>query len=182
MSELLVQIRERSIEAVHHGDIKALYEIVETHHKELNDDLEQGLYGNILELALELLTNALETKAKLSLQDEQEYYTLRALYEYAISHYSSKRFNDAKALFEVLVGIAEEDAFLDAMKIHAKAASLEIDIDTFMDKYCEINDKLDDFYIKVFKKKAQELLEDEEVEKEVKAHSNAGGPSLKDKK
>ncbi len=182
MSELLVQIRERSIEAVHHGDIKALYEIVETHHAELNDELEQGLYGNILELALELLTNALESKAKLSLQDEQEYYTLRALYEYAISHYSSKRFNDAKALFEVLVGTADEDAFIQAMRIHAKAASLQIDIDSFMDEYCEINDKLDDFYIKAFKKKAQELLEDVQVENEVKTPADADVSSLKDQK
>jgi len=168
MSELLVQIRERTIEAVHHGDIKALYAIVETHHEELNDELEQGLYGNILELALELLTNALETKAKLSLKDEQEYYTLRALYEYAISHYSSKRFEDAKALFEVLVGTANEDEFIKAMKIHATAASLHIDIDSFIDDYCEVNDKLDDFYIKAFKSKVQELLEQAKEQKDKK--------------
>ncbi len=168
MSELLVQIRERTIEAVHHGDIKALYEIVETHHDALNDDIEQGLYGNILELALELLTNALETKAKLSLQEEQEYYTLRALYEYAISHYSAKRFEDAKALFEVLVGIAADDEFINAMQIHARAASLHMDIDSFLDDYCEINGKMDDFYIKAFKVKVQELLEDSKEAKDQK--------------
>ena len=158
MSELLVQIRERSIEAVHHGDIKALYDLVETHHNDLNDEMEQGLYGNILELSLELLTNVLETKDKLSLNTEKEYYTLRALYEYAISHYSAKRFEDAKALFEVLEGTANEDEFIQSMNIHAKAASMHIDIDSFIDDYCEINEKLDDFYIKVFKDKAQELL------------------------
>jgi len=70
MSELLVQVREKSIEAVHEGDIKALYELVENHHNELNDEIEQGLYGNILDLALELLTNTLETQAKLSLNEE----------------------------------------------------------------------------------------------------------------
>jgi hypothetical protein len=168
MSELLVQIRERSIEAVHHGDIKALYEIVETHHEELNEELEQGLYGNILELSLELLTNVLETKAKLSLKEEQEYYTLRALYEYAISHYSSKRFDDAKALFEVLEGTAKEDEFISAMQIHATAAASHIDIDSFIDDYCEVNDKLDDFYIKEFKSKAQKLLEQAKAAKDKK--------------
>jgi len=167
---------------MHHGDIKTLYELVETHHTELNDELEQGLYGNILELALELLTNALETTAKLSLENEQEYYTLRALYEYAVSHYSSKRFSDAKALFEVLEGMAEEDEFKHAMKIHAEAASMEIDIDSFIDEYCEVNDKLDDFYIKAFKKKAQELLEEPQVKKEVKTHAKAEASSLKDQK
>lgn len=158
MSELLVQIREKSIEAVHYGDIKALYDLVETHHGELTDEMEQALYGNILELALELLTDALESKAKLSLNDEKQRYTLRALYEYAISHYSSGRFEEAKALFEVLEGTAEEDEFVDSMKIHAAAASLHIDIDSFIDDYCEINEKLDDFYIKAFKEKAQKLL------------------------
>jgi len=159
MSELLVQIREKSIEAVHCGDIKALYELVETYHNELNEEIEQGLYGNILELSLELLTNALETDTKLSLEDEQQKYTLRALYEYAVSHYSSKRFADAKALFEVLEGKAKERNFIESMKIHAAAAGLEIDIDDFLDKYCEVNERMDDFYIKEFKKKAQELLD-----------------------
>ena len=159
MSEFLVQVRENSIEAVHNGDIKALYDLVETHNEELNDEIEQGLYGNILELALELLTNALESKSKLSLKDEQQKYTLRALYEYAISHYSSKHFADAKALFEVLEGTSEEDSFIKSMKIHASACANEIDIDSFIDDFCIVNDKLDDFYIKEFQNKAQKLLE-----------------------
>jgi len=159
MSEFLVQIREKSIEAVHTGDIKALYELVETHHEDLNDDIEIGLYGNILELALELLTNALETKDKLSLVNEQEKYTLRALYEYAISHYSSKHYFDAKALFEVLVGVAKEEKFIKSMEIHAAAAANEIEIDDFLDNICIVNDKLDDFYIKEFSKAAQDLLQ-----------------------
>ncbi|HIC44833.1 MAG TPA: hypothetical protein EYO73_11340 [Sulfurimonas sp.] len=158
MSEFLVQIREKSIEAVHNGDIKALYELVEVHNNELNDDIEQGLYGNILELALELLTNALESKDKLSLLNEQQKYTLRALYEYAISHYSSQHFYDAKALFEVLAGTAKEKNFIDSMRIHAAAAGKEIDIDSFIDKFCIVNEKLDDFYIKDFEKEAQNLL------------------------
>ena len=158
MSEFLVQVREKSIEAVHNGDIKALYELVETHHEELNDDIEQGLYGNILELSLELLTNALESQSKLSLKDEQQKYTLRALYEYAISHYSSKHFADAKALFEVLEGTAEEKDFIESMQIHAAAAAQEIDIDSFIDDFCIVNEKLDDFYIKSFQKEAQNLL------------------------
>jgi len=168
MSEFLVQVREKSIEAVHNGDIKALYDLVETHNEELNDDIEQGLYGNILELALELLTNALESKAKLSLTDEQQRYTLRALYEYAISHYSSKHFSDAKALFEVLEGTAKEKDFIASMKIHAAAAQQEIDIDDFIDDFCIVNDKLDDFYIKEFQKEAQNLLSQVNDSKEVK--------------
>lgn len=170
MSEFLVQVRERSIEAVHNGDIKALYDLVEMHNEELNDDIEQGLYGNILELALELLTNSLETKSKLSLEDEQQKYTLRALYEYAISHYSSKRFTDAKALFEVLEGTAKENEFIESMKMHAAAAGSAIEIDDFIDKYCVVDRKLDDFYIKEFNKKAQKLLDKTKEPKQ--AHKN----------
>lgn len=168
MSEFLVQVREKSIEAVHKGDIKALYELVETHNEELNEEIEQGLYGNILELALELLTNALESQDKLSLTDEQQRYTLRALYEYAISHYSSKHFSDAKALFEVLEGTAKEKNFIESMKIHAAASGKEIDIDSFIDDFCIVNDKLDDFYIKAFNKEAQNLLLPVNDSKEVK--------------
>lgn len=160
MSERLVQIREQSIEAVHEGDIKALYALVEDNHDELTDEMEQGLYGNILELALELLTNTLETQSKLSLEKTQEYYTLRALYEYAISHYSAKRYHDAKALFEVLSGVAAEESFIESMAYHAGAAAKEITIDDFLDQYCEVSHRLDDFYITTFKPSAQELLEE----------------------
>jgi len=159
MSEILVQVREKSIEAVHEGDIKALYELVETYNDDLTDEIEQGLYGNILDLALELLTNKLETKDKLSLEDIQERFTLRALYEYAISHYSGEKFLDAKALFEVLQNVAKEEKFIYSMKIHAFACSLNINIDTFLDKYCLLNEKMDDFYIKEFTKEVQNLLD-----------------------
>ncbi len=162
MSELLVQVREKSIEAVHEGDIKALYELLENHHAELTDEIEQGLYGNILDLALELLTNTLETQAKLSLEHEQEKYTLRALYEYAISHYSAAQHNDAKALFEVLEGTAKEEKFQKSMKIHALACAQKILIDDFLDNYCEVKEKMDDFYITEFNKEAQKLLDESE--------------------
>jgi len=159
MSELLVQVREKSIEAVHVGDIKALYTLVENHHADLTDEIEQGLYGNILDLALELLTNTLETQAKLSLTKDQEKYTLRALYEYAISHYSGEQFLDAKALFEVLEGTAKEENFQESMRIHASACAQKIDINEFLDKYCEVKEKMDDFYITEFTKEAQKLLD-----------------------
>lgn len=159
MSELIVQVREKSIEAVHNGDIKALYELLENHHGELTDEIEQGLYGNILDLSLEMLTDTLEAKSKLSLEDESHYYTLRALYEYSISHYSSKKYLEAKALFEVLAEVAKEKKFSDAMKIHEAAAYLNIHIDEFIDKYCVVNDKLEDFYIKEFTKDVEVLCE-----------------------
>jgi len=159
MSELLVQVREKSIEAVHEGDIKALYDLVENHNAELTDEIEHGLYGNILDLALELLTNTLETQAKLSLEKTQEKYTLRALYEYAISHYSAEQFFDAKALFEVLEATAKEEEFQKSMKIHGLASAQKILIDDFLDNYCEVKEKMDDFYIKEFTKKAQKLLD-----------------------
>ncbi|MDF1880349.1 hypothetical protein JHD50_03350 [Sulfurimonas sp. MAG313] len=168
MSEFLVQVREKSIEAVHNADIKALYDLVEMHHEDLNDEIEQGLYGNILELALELLTNALESKDKLSLENEQQRYTLRALYEYAISHYSSKHFNDARALFEVLEGVSKEKEFIESMRFHSAAAALDIEIDDFLDKFCIVNEKLDDFYIKEFQEEAQNLLSKVNDKKEVK--------------
>ena len=168
MSELLVQVREKSIEAVHEGDIKALYELLENHHAELTDEIEQGLYGNILDLALELLTNTLETQAKLSLKELQESYTLRALYEYAISHYSAKQFNDAKALFEVLEGVSKEKEFQKSMKIHALVCEQKIDIDSFLDNYCKVKEKMDDFYIKEFTKEAQILLDKANMQGESK--------------
>ena len=159
MSELLEQIRNRSIEAVHNGDIKALYELVQDYNDELDDSVEQAIYANILELALESLTDALESKSKLSLEDEKQKYTMRALYEYAVSHYTSEKFYEARALFEVLESVAKQDEFAKSMKIHAAAARKEIDIDSFLEDFCNLDEKLDDFYVKEFKNKAQELLE-----------------------
>ena len=48
------------------------------------------------------MTNALENLERLDMSEDQDFATLRALYEYAIEHYSAGSAHDASALFEII--------------------------------------------------------------------------------
>jgi hypothetical protein len=90
----------------------------------------------------------------------QDFATVRALYEYAMEHYHSKAFSDASALFEVLAGITDDESFSLSLEYHLGAAKNEIDLDTFLTQYADIDktEQNSTFYISFFQQKAQELL------------------------
>jgi hypothetical protein len=126
-----------------------------------NEEEISGFYANILDLALEKLTNTLESCDKLKMDDVQDFATLRALYEYAMEHYHAGAAKDASALFEVLSGVTNDEYFSIALKYHYKASSENIDLDKFMNEYADIEKTqgYNTFYISCFTKKAQELLD-----------------------
>jgi hypothetical protein len=97
----------------------------------------------------------------MDMSDVQDFATLRALYEYAIEHYSAGQFNDAAALFEVLSGLSNDTKFSNAMKLHWGAATQKLPFDDFLEKIANIEatQKAGTFYISEFSKEAQELLD-----------------------
>jgi hypothetical protein len=111
-------------------------------------------YANILDLALERLTNALENLERLDMNEVQDFATLRALYEYAVEHYSAGSATDASALFEVIGGLSEDEGFNSAMKIHRAACDAVIPFDDFIEEYVDMNTVQESgkFYIGFFKK------------------------------
>jgi hypothetical protein len=154
-------LKEKVLKAQEKGDIAALYVLEKEAHETFDEETLIAYYANILELALERLTDALESARKMDIAEVQDFATLRALYEYAIEHYSAGKAEDAAALFEILSGLCDDPTFSDAMKMHLAAASSGLSLDDFIEKIADVDatQRAGTFYISTFAKKAQELLD-----------------------
>ena len=159
------ELKKEILKAQESGDIASLYVLEEEAHTVLNEDDMHGFYANILDLALENLTNALESHRKMDMQEVQDFATTRALYEYAMEHYSAEAIKDASALFEVLSGLTNDNEFSSALKFHWIASSENISLDDFIAKIAdiELTQSKGTFYISSFTKEAQLLLDNAQV-------------------
>lgn len=147
-------LKEKVFQAQSEGDIAGLYVLEAQAHETFDEDTLMAFYANILDLALERMTNALENMERLDMNEVQDFATLRALYEYAIEHYSAGSAHDASALFEVLGGISNDEAFSAAVKKHQAACDAQIPFDDFIDEYVDLaaTQEGGKFYISYFKK------------------------------
>lgn len=147
-------LKEKIYQAQSEGDIASLYVLEAQAHETFDEDTLMAFYANILDLALERLTNTLENMERLDMNEVQDFATLRALYEYAIEHYSAGSAHDASALFEVLGGISNDEAFSEAMKVHRAGCDAKIPFDDFIDEYVDMaaTQNGGKFYISYFKK------------------------------
>jgi hypothetical protein len=161
MSNKVEELKTKVLEAQSKNDIAALYVLEAQAHETFDEETLHGFYANILDLALEKLTNTLEAHKKLNMDEVQDFATSRALYEYAMEHYSAGAIQDAAALFEVLSGMTTDDKFSWSLKLHWHAADQGMALDDFMEKMAdiEVTQNNGTFYISGFKKEAQELLD-----------------------
>ena len=148
------ELKNKIFQAQSEGDIASLYVLEAQAHESFDEDTLMAYYANILDLALERMTNALENLEKLDMNEVQDFATLRALYEYAIEHYSAGSATDASALFEVIGGITNDEPFTKAMAIHRAACDAQIPFDDFIDEYVDMlaTQNGGKFYISFFKK------------------------------
>ena len=155
------QLKEKILEAQKAADIASLYVLENQAHELFDEETLHGYYANILDLALEKLTDTLEAHRTMDMSEVQDFATLRALYEYAMEHYSVGKANDAAALFEVLAGLSNDKKFSDAMKLHQGAASQNLSLDDFLEKIADLQATEDaaTFYVSRFTKEAQTLLD-----------------------
>jgi hypothetical protein len=161
MAKNIEALKTKVLEAQQNGDVASLYVLEQSANETFDEETLQGFYANILDLALERLTDALEAHRVMDMSEVQDFATLRALYEYAIENYSAGATNDAAALFEVLSGLSNDSTFSDALKMHTLATQQNISLDDFLEKIADIDATQDagTFYISRFTKEAQNLLE-----------------------
>ena len=154
-------LKEKILKAHQEGDIAALYVLEAEAHESFDEETLHGFYANILDLALEKLTETLEAHKKMDMQDVQDFATVRALYEYAMEHYHATKSKDAAALFEVLSGITNDEKFSDALLLHTAAAQENLSLDDFLEKIADVDATQNSgtFYISEFQKEAQKLLD-----------------------
>jgi hypothetical protein len=149
-------LKEQVLKAQETGDIARLYVLEQEAHDTFDEETLIGYYANILELALERLTDALEQVRVMDMQEVQDFATLRALYEYAMEHYSAGQPSDAAALFEVLAGLSNDSHFSSAMKQHLSAAQSQISLDDFINEVADVEatQEAGTFYISAFRDRA----------------------------
>ena len=155
------ELKTKVLEAQTNNDIAALYVLEAQAHEVFDEETLHGFYSNILDLALERLTETLESHKKFDMSEVQDFATTRALYEYAMEHFSAGAIKDAAALFEVLSGMTNDDKFSWSLKLHWLAAAENMNIDDFMSSIADIDvtQANKTFYISGFTKEAQTLLD-----------------------
>ncbi len=154
-------LKTKVLKAQQNSDIASLYVLEQEAHDIFDEETLHGFYANILDLALEKLTDTLESHRVMDMTEIQDFATLRALYEYAIEHYSAGKIQDASALFEVLSGLSNDKKFSDALKFHHIASQEKLSLDDFLQNIADIDatQKAGTFYISHFKDEAQKLLD-----------------------
>ena len=155
------ELKAKVLEAQKNSDIASLYMLENEAQEILDEDTLGAFYANILDMALEKLTDTLESHRKIDMNEVQDFATTRALYEYAMEHYSAGKTEDASALFEVLSGMTNDDKFSWSLKLHWSAASENLSLDDFLNKMAdlEVTQANGTFYISGFTKAAQKLLD-----------------------
>lgn len=151
------------------GDIASLYVLEQKADEAFDEDTLALFYTNILDIALERLTDTLESHRVMDMEEVQDFATLRALYEYAIENYSEGNISDASALFEVLSGLSNSEEFSDALKIHWIASAKNMPLDDFLEDIADLDSTSEagTFYISHFNdKEAQKLLENSQIDGE----------------
>jgi len=167
MSNKAEELKTKVLEAQKNNDIASLYVLEQEAHEVFDENTLQGFYANILDLALEKLTDTLESHRKMDMSNVQDFATTRALYEYAMEHYSAGQIKDASALFEVLSGMTNDAKFAWSIKLHWLASSENISLDDFISKMAdlEVTQANKTFYISGFTKEAQLLLDNAQEKK-----------------
>ncbi len=147
-------LKQKILKAQEAGDIAPLFVLEHEAHECFDEKMLHAYYANILDLALERLTDVLSAPRKMDFDAVQDVATVRALYEYAIEHYSAEKLRDAGALFEVLAGISNSRAFSEAMAQHVKAIEQQMSLDDFLETVADVDATQEHgtFYISQFQK------------------------------
>jgi len=161
MKNKIEELKSKILEAQKEEDIAALYVLEQQVHETLDEESITGYYTNILDLALEKLTKMLEAHIRMDMKNVQDFATVRALYEYAIEHYSAGKAKDASALFEVLSGLTNDDNFSKALTLHTIASGENLPFEAFLEDIANIpaTQNAGTFYISHFQETAQKLLD-----------------------
>jgi hypothetical protein len=158
------ELKEKVLKAQSEGDIASLYVLENDAHEQFDEETLGAYYANILDLALERLTDALEAPRRMDMTEVQDFATVRALYEYAIEHYSAGKPIDAAALFEVLSGLTNDEKFSNAMLFHLGASQSGLSLDDFINTIADVDatQNAGTFYLSRFKPAAEALLNKQE--------------------
>jgi len=135
----LAELLEREEKAFQTKNIISLYDVLDSLLLFDSDTKERvnKLYSSIIEGALESLHTKLKGEKLFDVNDENDHYSLRAIYEYAIEQYNGGRFYEAKELFIMLSILTDNNVFKGAMQIHLISILKNIPFEDFISKFVD---------------------------------------------
>ena len=162
-SVFLAELLERESKAIQTKEIIDLYEILDTLLLFDTDTKERinKLYGLIIEGALANLHKKLKGEQLFDLNNDNDHYSLRAIYEYAIEQYNGNKFHEAKELFIMLSILTENNVFKGAMQIHLISILKEIAFEDFLSRFVDaekMESTNESFFILYFQDEANKFL------------------------
>jgi len=127
-----------------------------------DEDKINDVFTFILREAFEKLAEYLSQQKGFDMENQEELFTARAIYEHAIERYSENDMKGAKELFQVLHYMVDEPRLKDAMMVHAISVMQGKDFDTFIEKVADTSkydeeDKLA-YFLLFFKVNLEDFL------------------------
>ena len=129
-----------------------------------DEDRINDVFTFILREAFDKLAEYLSQQKGFDMENQEELFCARAIYEHAIERYSENDMKGAKELFEVLHYMVDEERLKDAMMVHAVSVMQGKDFDTFIQEVADTgrydeHDKLA-YFLLYFKMNPARFLEE----------------------
>ena len=131
----MMDLSNREEAAVKAKDVAGMYEVLDIAVVlDLGAERLDRLYTAILETVFDRLSDHLANERFFDVNDKQDLYTLRGIYEHGIERWSENDFKGAKEIFLVLHHIADDETISEAMMPHIAAAASQTSLDDFIDE------------------------------------------------
>jgi hypothetical protein len=137
--EFLKFLAEKEENALKNKNLKELYEVLDsTFILDLDSKKIDSLYEEILQIAFAKIEQNLFNGIPLDLNSE-DFYSARALYEYAIEQWSNQNTKGAKELLFILLSLLQDEILHNSLMVHIIHAHKNTSLDDFYTKLA--NDK-----------------------------------------
>jgi len=142
--QFMLDLTNREEAAVKAKDIVGMYEILDTAVMlDLSAERLNRIYTEILQTVFDRLADKLTKEEFFDINNKDDLYTMRGIYEHGIERYSDNDFKGAKEIFLILHHTANDEVLSKAMMPHIAAAASQMKFDDFIDEFVDVDNPND---------------------------------------
>lgn len=163
--EFMMQLKNREEEAVKAKNVQGMYEVLDTSVMlDLSGERLDRIYTEILQTVFDRLADKLTKEEFFDINNPEDLYTLRGIYEHGIERWSEGDFKGAKEIFLILHYIANDETLSQAMMPHIAAAASQTKLDDFIDELVDTKNPNDheiySFFLTNFKPSVEGFMKE----------------------
>ncbi len=163
--EFMMQLKNKEDEAVKAKNVQGMYEVLDTSVMlDLSSERLDRIYTEILQTVFDRLADKLSKEEFFDINDPEELYTLRGIYEHGIERWSEDDFKGAKEIFLILHYTANDELLSQAMMPHIAAAASQMKLDDFIDELVDTKNPNDheiySFFLTNFKSSVEGFMKE----------------------